>query len=668
MLEKKKINFSKLLWVILTFCLWIIFSFIMLKGYNDEWKLAMEQPVIISQVNGMRGTGNTRLFMLENEQILEQDIHIEEGEVEGFSLFLRSKVLVEQGKVNIKLVDKLDDYVIGEWEYDLSQMTEDGFCDFNLEHSLSVEADNHFYIRMTPYDIGKKKPVMELDYVDPLENSELEVNEESTGGLFAYRTFRGNHEDLKYLALFIYLLMSSALFVICVMCIRKVNIEKIFIVIVLIIGGVYMFVIPPHAVPDEPSHFVTAYTQSSILLGKQAYDSEGNIRVEHKTLWGAENKIPNRDSYVKYFNGMLGQSEDINEEMISTRTPLGMLHPGYLPQVMGITLARIVGMNSEQILLMGRLFALLWYCFIMYWAVRLMPFGKSALMIMGLFPMTMQQVVSYNYDSVLIGACFLMIAYLLYLIYEAGGVHSADIIILSLLIITIASIKFVYLPILGIAILIPQEKFGGVKKKIACGVALVMLGIIVICVTEMSSLISMTTVQNAVDSGAVEKITIGYCIDYPGHILRILLTTIRTQILSYLYEMVASPLGWLEIYLPHRLCRGMMLVLLIGMLSDDDASQEVKWKVKIYIMAIIAGISLLILMALLFDGACNNINSIIVEGVQGRYFLPILPLGVLIIKNNYLKIKARIDNYLVLSMVFLQCIAVYCISIVVISR
>ena len=114
--------------------------------------------------------------------------------------------------------------------------------------------------------------------------------------------------------------------------------------------------------------------------------------------------------------GALGQSESVTEEVV-TRAPITeSLHPGYLPQIIGVLFAEFLSLNYEQILLVGRLFALLWYCLVIFWAVKLMPFGKVFLLIAAILPMTMQQVVSYNYDSVLIGICFLAIAYLLNLI------------------------------------------------------------------------------------------------------------------------------------------------------------------------------------------------------------------------------------------------------------
>ena len=74
--------------------------------------------------------------------------------------------------------------------------------------------------------------------------------------------------------------------------------------------------------------------------------------------------------------GALGQSESVTEEVV-TRAPITeSLHPGYLPQIIGVLFAEFLSLNYEQILLVGRLFALLWYCLVIFWAVKLMPLEK----------------------------------------------------------------------------------------------------------------------------------------------------------------------------------------------------------------------------------------------------------------------------------------------------
>lgn len=76
---------------------------------------------------------------------------------------------------------------------------------------------------------------------------------------------------------------------------------------------------------------------------------------------------------------------------------------------------------------------------------------KEMLAIIGLFPMTLQQVVSYSYDSILIDACFVISVLLISKIVNPSKITVGDMGIMACTIIVIASLKFVYLPILGLA-------------------------------------------------------------------------------------------------------------------------------------------------------------------------------------------------------------------------
>lgn len=175
-------------------------------------------------------------------------------------------------------------------------------------------------------------------------------------------------------------------------------------------------------------------------------------------MWGnvEEKRNVTKELYSQFFEGVLGKDEP-KEQLIATRQPLSQKHPGYIPQVLGISVARIMKMNSEQIMFAGRFFALVWYVFVMFWAIKLMPIKKEMLFLVGILPITIQQVVSYNYDSFLLGICFFAIAYILNFIYTDREIKIYDWFIIIGIVISIASIKFVYLPLLGLALFIPKK-------------------------------------------------------------------------------------------------------------------------------------------------------------------------------------------------------------------
>ena len=63
-----------------------------------------------------------------------------------------------------------------------------------------------------------------------------------------------------------------------------------------------------------------------------------------------------KDSYVKEVNGIL--HADNSGNVISTRTMLNATF-GYIPQVIGLVIAKLLRLKDIQLIMMGRL----WHCF-----------------------------------------------------------------------------------------------------------------------------------------------------------------------------------------------------------------------------------------------------------------------------------------------------------------
>ena len=57
---------------------------------------------------------------------------------------------------------------------------------------------------------------------------------------------------------------------------KSISLSRVYFILMIIIGMLYNFVLPPLSVPDEQAHFLESYKISSILLGNEVYDSNGD--------------------------------------------------------------------------------------------------------------------------------------------------------------------------------------------------------------------------------------------------------------------------------------------------------------------------------------------------------------------------------------------------------
>lgn len=664
---KEKLKNNKA--IIIVFIFWILISYSMYLAYNCEWESAMGQPVDIVEV----GKNEEKETVPLKEQAISQEIKADFNVMTGFSLYFNMENVYFDGVLDTELIHKDSNKKIQEWRIDFNEIKGDGYFNFTLEKPLELKKNETLVINLKMENHSKFIPKLVLADNKNRSKAALEINGEASDKIIPYKIANGNHSGLRYFALALYIGMTIVLVAMTIMAVKKTKTEHCFVVSALLLGMIYMFVLPPFVVPDETAHFLTVYEKSSRLLGEEALDHKGNVLVPSEKLWGnvGHKTAASRDRYLDFMKGVLGKGGE--EEMgsdadksVSTRPALWQTAGGYFPQIAGVSAARLFHMNSDRILFMGRLFSLLWYCFVMFWAIRLIPFGKTTLFIIGILPMTLQQVVSYNYDSTLLGICFFAVADLLYMKYVKEKILWYDIALLTFIVVIISLVKFVYLPIIGITVLIPKEKYGGVaKKRLALGV-LAVSSVIVVLAAKLATLNDIAQPAAETAGRAAVKMSLSYCLGHPVEMIEICYRTLERQTSGYISQMLATPLGYLDTPLPEIVVYALILILLFSILKcGDEVWYEVR-DVRRYSAAITILITGMIMAALLLSWTTED--AVQIDGIQGRYFLPILPLIVVLTQNHLIVLKRNIDQYLIVFMGCVQCISVYFITLTALGR
>lgn len=647
-----------------------LFLVSMLFAYKKEWSRAMNQPLsVVSIQHSAEITGVApEPFQLQNGQNIVQKIEMVSNEVTGISLGFELPDEDIKGQVSVCLEDGKG-AELKEWILDFEGLSGEIFYNLFLDEKIAVNAGEEYSIHIESYELEGEVPKLLTTSLKSV-NSRMFVDGIEQEASFSYHILDGGKSSLKYLFIgFVScaILLSAAT---AIMLIKQQKLEKIFVVTIFLLGSMYLFAIPPFAVPDETAHIVTTYAKSSELLGREAYDADGKVKIEADlSVMYAERNVPTSDSYVKVLKGALGKSEIALEKEVSNIKGTGMTSIGYFPQVIGVSLARIMHLNGYQMLLLGRLAALLFYCLCMYWALRLIPFGKMAMLLVGMFPMTIQQVVSFNYDSVLFGLSFLVFSYLLYLKYTKSEIGYKELAFLVVLTIGITSIKFIYFPILGLGLLIPKEKIRIKGNKAAMSAAILVTAGVTIAVTRLASMTRTLGESSITSTGQGSKLvsySVSYAITHFAETLGVVWRTIGQQADEYLSSMIATPLGWFEIYVSEIVVVGFVLLVLLSVLQKGKTSVQMAVKEKAYAGILVAGMAGMVLAAMLF--AYTYVGSDTIRGVQGRYFLPILPLALLLLQNDVIVIRKDVDRILLLGNLYLQLITICSVTSTVVAR
>lgn len=269
----------------------------------------------------------------------------------------------------------------------------------------------------------------------------------------------------------------------------------------------------------------------------------------------------------------------------------------------------------------------------LYFAIKFMPFGKKVLLLLVALPISVEGFVSMSPDALTISAVFLFIAYVLKLFNEKDKkITLKDKVILFGLSIVIALCKIVYLPIVGLLLILPKEKFKTKKEQI------ITIGIIMgtAILANLAWLVFSTTYL-VTFRGGDSKYQLVNILSHPIQYIIMLFNTININSGSYLYSAFGGEIGWDE----YVKLQWIVPIVFGGLYIFFSASDiELKNRFNKY-QQIIIGLIVLAVVVLIFTSLYIQWTAMFsseISGVQGRYFIPILPLISLVVLNK-LKLK-----------------------------
>ena len=199
--------------------------------------------------------------------------------------------------------------------------------------------------------------------------------------------------------------------------------------------------------------------------------------------------------------------------------------------------------------------------------------------------------------------------------------------------IVVALCKIVYIPFVFLTMLIPKEKFKDRKKWIKI-IAVMLIAIIVNLLWLKKASQYLAYFRDADSSYQVKNI-----LSNPIRYVQIVLYTLNNDFTRYFAQMFGKDLGWGEFVNISYLIPMMLGGLAIWIFMTD---KEAKPKLNRYSQLVIAFVVLSII-ALIFTSLYvqwTPVNRDEVWGIQGRYFIPLLPLIAILIGCNLQKVKS----------------------------
>lgn len=421
--------------------------------------------------------------------------------------------------------------------------------------------------------------------------------------------------------------------------------EKIFLVLASIIGIALMIVNIPQSRYDEHAHFWKAYEISSGHIISNPTNGLPKSVVE---LFKREDgSYPNKEfSYETAKEKINDELNENDKEVISVGASGSLTPISYIPQLVGITIGRLLKLSPLLILYLGRLTNLISYIALIYIAIKIMPFEKwkAIIMIIALFPMSMDLAATVSPDAVIISATILAISYAMKLKFKDEKINLKQISLLGLLCMIPTVCKIVYFPICLLVFMLPKDKFESkLKRKLAW---IIVLLITFVSYFALNSIVSAGVWDVQIRTNTMEQIWFT-----ASDVVRDVETATNTfyfKVSDIFNTMIG---GWNTVPL---LVVFIFMILALAVFTDNKESSKYKFnkkdKILLTLMVLIESLGVIAAMYITWTQAQLNY----VEGVQGRYFLPIIPLLCLLLSSD--KIKCNIKNksikYAIITLIF----------------
>lgn len=409
--------------------------------------------------------------------------------------------------------------------------------------------------------------------------------------------------------------------------------EKIWAVMMFSWGLIMLFLVPTWQTPDEYTHL--ELIGNSINNNQFAENLKESVGIESgKVIFNPAEKIDRHEQQ----EALTKQPEYTRTEMMPHGVTLSALK--HLPAMAGMFIAIVFGLPAYWVLQLGEIFALLFYTFLCYEALKILPIKKGLMSMIMLMPMALQQAGSIGYDAVVIPLCFFFICYILNLKFEKKEITLKDLLLILVCLGIITFIKIPYVFLGGLILLLPLEKIHikigkyEINKELIKKWRVPLISICFILVVIASYIFR--------DNRWIQ-IIYGVTVEW-RRTLYLFWATFETWA-EYLFTASVGNFGWLDT--PVAFGYAVIVYAILILFSFANGDNGTKCKLKSKDMIIIWGTGLILVIFTMLSmvnhtimmnlyGAENidatyNIRTALYQipyigGLQGRYFLPFIAL------------------------------------------
>lgn len=388
--------------------------------------------------------------------------------------------------------------------------------------------------------------------------------------------------------------------------------------------------VPPFEVPDENAHFFRAYALSEgVLHGRVENGNAGSdLPVSLQGLVRAflgdalPERGPPRAHPWRQTLGHLATPLQPEARAFTDYSTQAFYSPlGYVPQAAAIALGRGAGLGPLALLYAARIANPLAGMALIALALRCVPWMPFSIVAIAGLPMSMSLLGSTSADGQVIASALLFVA------LAQKGLRSGTWSILELLALFVTgavftSVKTAYGPLLLLPL--PALVVYGLRRRLLLGALLVPLAVVAFDLGWLAYARDLVVIHRPGLQPDNAQAQMAYVLAHPAFTVFLIIRTMGHNAVDFFQQMVGV-FGWIQLRLPAAAYATAGVGLLAAVVAEAGRMrQALRWSIAWNALLVLGA---LVLIGLALYLAWTPPGTPYVDGLQGRYFIPLLPLA-----------------------------------------
>lgn len=561
------------------------------------------------------------------------------------------------GHTFLTVTQKDNGVVVYEDEFDNTALPLDTLVDFKL-YDTELAAGTQYEIIFTS-DVEDETGALQLYMQGPgrYEGTLVVNGSENESMQLCLGAFRHSNvpdklfNDIMSLAVVVLAIVLILAFAV------KLPLHWVFVAACIGFGSIYMLMVAPGKGCDSSYHYNMVYEYSNKLMFKGSSDGRLYMRADDYEFYKRNFEcqdgyyaLMSADAYMDLRDTMSLQAKDTSMTDTGMYIDKGNFIP-YIPYVLGLTAGRLLRLGALPCVYLARLFGIITFALIIGAAVKIIPVGREMLALVALMPMTLQEYSAFSYDGMCIAAAFLFTACWLYCMHsdEAAGCMEGKIpgdrtvlvlwIISAVLLGACKTGTYIFFILLLVATgggLLSKKRKAAVGGSMAASAVLFNIARYALVAAEAMGLVIMASDGKYVPGSSY---TLSYAIEHPWRFFLMCTGSLIEKADYYFGSIIGTHLSAnigtvpIAVVIPF-----FVIILMAGIRTRDgtgmkEAALSGSEKAAMCVSCLMSCLVIFFMMQVATPVGWN------IDGVTGRYFIPILPLIFLCINGSGITIS-----------------------------